>query len=74
MLLSWSKGTADMSKDLCGSFSQRLKMLLHIREEQFERAAVMIMGDDSSRDEACAIRCGEHQDHRQAYTPDTTGP
>jgi hypothetical protein len=50
MLLIWSKRTADMSKDLCGSLSQRLKMLLHVREEQFERAAVMIMSDDSSRD------------------------
>src|SRR5437588_7372088 len=50
MLLIWSKRTADMTKDLCGSFTQRLKMLLHIREEQFESAPVMIMGHDSSRD------------------------
>ena len=50
MLLVWSKRTADMSKDLCGSLRQRLKMLLHIREEQFESAAVMIMSHDSSRD------------------------
>ena len=50
MLLIWRKRTADMSKDLCGSFSQRLKMLLHIRKKLFERASVMIMGDDSSRD------------------------
>src|SRR5260221_7431551 len=39
-----------MTKDLCRSPSQGLKMLLHIRQEQFERAAVMIMGHDSSRD------------------------
>jgi len=39
-----------MTKDLCGSPSQCLKMLLHIREEQFKGAAVMIMGHDSSRD------------------------
>jgi len=50
MLLLWSKGTADMTKDLCGSLTQRLKMLLHIREEQFKRAAVMIMRHDPSRD------------------------
>ena len=50
MLLIWSKRTADMTKNLCGSFTQRLKMLLHIREEQFESAAVMIMSHDSSRD------------------------
>ena len=74
MLLIWSKRTADMTKNLCGSLPQRLKMVLHIREEQFESAPVMSMGDDSSRDEACAIRCGWHQDQRQAYTSDTTGP
>src|ERR1017187_5902703 len=39
-----------MTKDLCGSLNQRLKMLLHIREQQLESAAVMIMGHDSSRD------------------------
>jgi hypothetical protein len=49
-------------------------MLLHIREEQFESAPVMIMGHDSSRDAARAIRCGWHQDHRKEYAPDTTGP
>lgn len=50
MLLIWSKRTADMTKNLCGSLPQCLKMVLHIREEQFESAPVMIMGDDSSRD------------------------
>src|SRR5437660_8130592 len=39
-----------MTKNLCGSLTQFLKMLLHIRQEQFERAAAMIMSHDSSRD------------------------
>ncbi len=50
MILVRGKRTADMTKDLCGSPSQCLKMLLCIREQQLERAAVMIMGHDSSRD------------------------
>ncbi len=50
MILVRGKRTADMTKDLCGSPSQCLKMLLYIREQQLERAAVMIMGHDSSRD------------------------
>ncbi len=50
MLLIWSKRTADMTKNLCGSLTQRLKMPLHIREEQFKSATVMIMGHDPSRD------------------------
>ena len=74
MLLIWSKRTADMTKNLCGSLTQFLKMLLHIRQEQFERAAAMMMSHDSSRDARTSIRCGWHQDHRQAYAPDTTGP
>ena len=48
MILIRSKGTADMPKDLCGSLGQYLKMLLHIREEQFKSATVMIMGHDPS--------------------------
>src|SRR5260370_21532724 len=50
LLLIWSKWAADMTKDLCGSLNQCLKMLLHIGKEQFESAAVMIMGHDPSRD------------------------
>ena len=50
MIFVRGKGTADMAKDLCRSPSQRLKMLLHIREQQLESAAVMIMGHDPSRD------------------------
>jgi hypothetical protein len=34
----------------------------------------MMMSHDSSRDARTSIRCGWHQDHRQAYAPDTTGP
>ena len=50
MILIWSKRTADMTKDLCRSLNQRLKMLLHIREQQLERAAMMMMSHDPSRD------------------------
>ncbi len=39
-----------MTKDLCGSPSQCLKMLLHIREQKLETAALMIMRDHASRD------------------------
>ena len=50
MILVWGKRTPDMSKDLCGNLGQRLKMLLHIGEQQLKRAAVMIMRHDPSRD------------------------
>jgi hypothetical protein len=50
------KGTVDMTKDFCRSPSQCLKMLLDIPEQQLECAAVMIMGHDSSRDVAQAVR------------------
>ncbi len=63
-----------MPKDLCGSLGQCLKMLLNIREQKLERAAVMIMGHDSSRDAARAIRCGWHQGHRRGGKPDTSDP
>ena len=39
-----------MPKDLYGSLGQRLKMLLHIREQQIKCAPVMIMRHDPSRD------------------------
>ena len=68
------KGTPDMPKDLCGSLSQRLKMLLHIGEQKLKSAAVMIMRHDPSRDVARAIQCGWPQDHRQAYTPSISAP
>jgi hypothetical protein len=74
LILVWCKWTADMSKDLYGSPSQRLKMLLHVREQQLERAAVMIMGHDSSRDAARAIQYDWPQVRRRVYTPGTTGP
>ena len=48
MILVWGKRTADMTKDLYGMPSQCLKMLLHIREQQLEHAAVMIMDHDPS--------------------------
>jgi hypothetical protein len=44
----WGKWTANMPKDLAGSAGQRLKMLLHIGEEHFKSAAVMIMRHDPS--------------------------
>ena len=50
MILVWGKRTPDMSKDLCGSLGQRLKMLLHIREQQLESTPVMMMSHDPSRD------------------------
>ena len=48
MILVWSKWAPDMPKDLCGSLGQRLKMGLHIREQQLKRAAVMVMRHDPS--------------------------
>jgi len=36
-----------MAKELCGSLSQDLKMLFHIREQQLKRAAVMMRHDPS---------------------------
>ena len=50
MILVWCEWTADMTKELCGSPSQCLKMLLDIREQQLEMATVMIMGHHTSRD------------------------
>ena len=50
MVILWGKRTANMPKDLAGSAGQRLKMLLHIPEELLERATVMIVRHDSSRD------------------------
>jgi hypothetical protein len=53
------KGTLDMPKDLGRGLCECLEMLLHIGEQQLERAAMMMMmGHDPSRDAACAIRCG----------------
>ncbi len=74
MILVRSKWTAKMAKDLRRSPSQGLKMLLHIREQQLKRAAVMIMRHDPSRDEARAIQYGWHQDHKQADTPGIHAP
>lgn len=39
-----------MPKDLCGGLGQRLKMLLHIREQPLKCAPVMVMRHDPSRD------------------------
>jgi hypothetical protein len=39
-----------MAKDLCGSLGQRLKMLLHIREQKLKSAPAMIMRHNPSRD------------------------
>ncbi len=50
MILVRGKRTADMPKDLCGSLRQRLKMLLHIGEQQLKSAPVMIMRHGPSRD------------------------
>ena len=50
MILVRGKGTANMTKDLGWSPSQCLKMRLQIREQQLERAAMMIMRDNPSRD------------------------
>ncbi len=69
MILLGGKWTADMAKDLSRGLSECLEMLLHIREQQLERVAMMIMGHDPSRDAARAIQCGWRQDRRQAYRP-----
>jgi len=50
LILVWGKRTADMTKHLCGSLYECLKMSLHIREQECEIAAVMIMCHDPSRD------------------------
>src|SRR5512135_854463 len=39
-----------MTKHISGSLGQYLKMVLHIREQEREITAVMIMGHDPSRD------------------------
>ena len=44
-------------------------MRLQIREQELERAAMMIMCDNLSRDAVCAIQYGWRQDHKQGYTP-----
>ncbi len=48
MILVWGKRTPNMTKELCGSPSQCLKMLLHIREQKREIAAMVIMGVSNS--------------------------
>jgi hypothetical protein len=50
MILIWCKRTADMTKHLCGSLCECLKMRLHIREQECEITAVMIMCHNPSRD------------------------
>jgi hypothetical protein len=57
-----------------GVLASASAMLLHIREQQFKCAAVMIVRHDPSRDTARAIRCGWHQGHRQECTPNTSDP
>ena len=74
MILVRGKRTPDMPKDLCGSLGQRLKMQLHIGEQQLKRATVMIMRHHPSRDTEDAIQCGWRPDHRQAYTPRISAP
>src|SRR6266566_1850439 len=49
-LLVGCKRATNMPKDLGWSPSQCLKMRLQIREQKLERAAMMIMRDNSSRD------------------------
>jgi hypothetical protein len=44
------KWTADISQDLSRGLGQRLEMPLYICEQKLERAALMIMGHDPSRD------------------------
>ena len=56
-MLVRGKRAPDMTEHLSRSAGQRLKMLLHICEQKLERAAVMIMGHDSSRDAARAMEC-----------------
>jgi len=50
LILLRGKGTADMTKDLSRGLGECLEMLLHIGEQKLERAAMMIMCHDSSRD------------------------
>jgi hypothetical protein len=50
LILVWSKRTPNMPQDLCRSLGLGLKMPLHIREQQFKRAAVMIMRHNPSGD------------------------
>jgi hypothetical protein len=50
LILVRSKRTPDMPKDLCGILGQRLKMLLHIREQKFKSTPAKIMRHDPSRD------------------------
>src|SRR6266700_4725216 len=50
LILVRCKRTADMTKHLGRSLSQRLKMCLHICEQECEIAAVMIMCHNPSRD------------------------
>src|SRR5712692_7640654 len=45
-----SKGTPNMTKDLSWCVSQCLKMVFHIHKQKFERVAMMVMRDTSSRD------------------------
>ena len=47
-----------MAKDLSRGLGECLEMLLHIRKQQLERVAMMIMRYDPSRDAARAIQCG----------------
>jgi len=48
--LIWRKRTANMTEHLFGSQGERLKMGLHIRDQECEIAPLMIMGDHPSRD------------------------
>ncbi len=66
-ILVWSKRAADMTEHVCGSLGEYLKMGLHIRKQEIELAALMMMGDHPSRDAPEPRECGWHQDHRQAY-------
>ena len=50
MILIGCKWTPDMTKDLRWSLDECLEMLLHIREQQLECLAMMIMRHDPSRD------------------------
>ena len=48
--LIWRKWTADMTEHLFGSQGERLKMGLHIRDQECEIASLMSMRDHPSRD------------------------
>jgi hypothetical protein len=50
LILLGCKWTTDMAKDLSRGLGQCLEMLLHIREQQLESVAMMIMRHDPSRD------------------------